>query len=146
MRGLLCSCPVSPGPGHGPLLSLALWKVVTCKAVHLQPVGTLVTPAVHLVTGDMEVARSLGVVTQSCLLWKDYSGHYSHGHNLRVALFAATKTVHNKVIITHICLLPPTNIYLMSMSMYVAPLFLFVFFFFFFYICLVLETSSRHPQ
>lgn len=69
----LCGCPVSPGPGHGSFLSLALWEMVPCEAVHLQPVGALVTPAVGLVAGDVEVTRSLGVVTQSCFLWRCHS-------------------------------------------------------------------------
>lgn len=62
------NCSVLPGPGHGPLLSLVLREVVPGKAVHLQPVGARVAPSVGLVTGNVEVARSLGVVTQGSIL------------------------------------------------------------------------------
>lgn len=63
----------SPGPRHGPLHRLALWEVIPREAEHLQPVGASVTPFVGLGAGNMEVAGSLGVVTQSSLLqtrWK----------------------------------------------------------------------------
>ena len=59
---------LSPSPGHGPLLRLALWQVVPGEAEHLEPIGSLVSPAVGLVAGDVEVARGLGVVTQGCFL------------------------------------------------------------------------------
>lgn len=59
---------VSPGPRHAPLLWLALWEVISSEAEYLQPVGALVTPFVGLIAGNVEVARSLGAVTQSRLL------------------------------------------------------------------------------
>lgn len=62
------SSPSSPGPGHGTLHGVGLWEVVPGEAVHLQPVGALVTPLVFLLTGDVQVARRLGAVTHGRFL------------------------------------------------------------------------------
>lgn len=43
-------------------------EVVSTEAVHLQPVGPLLTPPVFLGTGKVQVARDLGVMPQCCLL------------------------------------------------------------------------------
>lgn len=71
-RGVWCcfgmSSPSSPGPGHGTLHGVRLWEVVPGEAVHLQPVGALVTPLVFLLTGDVQVARRLGAVTHGRFL------------------------------------------------------------------------------
>lgn len=65
----LCNIfPSSPGPGHGFLHGVALWEVVAGEAVHLQPVGAFMAPAVFLPTGDVQVARRLGAVTHGRLL------------------------------------------------------------------------------
>ena len=59
---------LSPSPRHRPLLRLALWQVVSSEAEHLKPIGAIVSPAVGLVAGYVEVARGLGAVTQGCFL------------------------------------------------------------------------------